>query len=469
MYIEAHAELKIMAQLVKRFWRYISFLGIDVENQIPTDDLKIRIFFNRCLFVGFFSLIGTLLGSYAFIGNYALLNLVNCLAILVALYLHVKGYFKVAKRIIVYSLFAVGLVLTSLSGGDFLYLTGIITVLTFAWVMFSPKKELYELILFLLLAVSGYLIGELNPFNAPDFSQHPDTPITRIMNLVGYTFISIIFISFIRRLNLQYEDKLEKILSEKEELIKEVLTKTKALEDKSDVLEIEISKRTSELLEQKKSLEEKNTEKEILLKEIHHRVKNNLQIIVSLLNLKSRKFEDQKVIDAINETQNRIISMSLVHQRMYQTTDFVALDFKEYSELLFQNIRMLYSVKEKGIKHTNFITSDIKVDIETAIPLGLVINELITNSFKHAFKDNKDSKEISIYMDVTKEGVYVFKYKDNGYGMPNNTDQVTSQSLGIQLINALVEQINGEMIQYNEDGAVFEITFKGDFKAFIEQ
>lgn len=445
-----------MAQVIKKIWRLISFLGVEQVSEIVTDELKIRIFFNRCIFVGFFTLLGTVISTIPFIGNYAYLNLINCLAIVIALLLHKKGYFNVSKRIVVYSLFTVGLFLSAISGPDYLFHMGIITVLIFAWVLFNPKKEQFELILFFILSISIYLMGELNIFNAPDFSQYPETETTRIANLIGYTSVVLIFISFIRRLNIQNEQKLSEALVSKELLITEVLIKTKSLEERSDVLEDEISERTSELLKQKEALESKNAEKEILLKEIHHRVKNNLQIIVSLLNLQSRNFDDPDVIDALNETQNRIISMSLVHQRMYQTSDFVAVEFKDYTDLLIDNIQILFADKEKQIKQFNEIPGEFKIDIERAIPLGLIINEMVTNSFKHAFISDGDTNEIQINLEKEDQR-FILKYKDNGVGFPDNFNVSTAETLGIQLIVALVEQIDGELSFHNKDGAVYEV------------
>jgi two-component sensor histidine kinase len=337
-----------------------------------------------------------------------------------------------------------------------LYHTGVITILIFSWVLFKPKKERLELILFFFLSVITYLIGELNLLEAPDFSEYPETQSARIFSLIGYSAVALIFMSFIRSLNIQYERKLSETLVSKEAFINEVLIKTKALEEKSDHLEGEVTKRTSELLEQQEILVSKNAEKEILLKEIHHRVKNNLQIIVSLLNLQSRKFEDQKVLDAINETQNRIISMSLVHQRMYQTSNFVAVDFKDYTDLLIENIRLLFADNERDISHLNSISKDFKIDIERAIPLGLIINEMVTNSFKHAFKNDIEKNIISINIKQDDQS-FTLSYEDNGCGFPNDFNVDTAETLGIQLIAALVEQINGKLGFYNKGGAVYEI------------
>lgn len=447
-----------MINFFKKIWYLISYLGIDEKSNLISDELKIRVFFNQSLFFGFFTLLATLFTTIDFIGNYAYLNLVTCFAILIALIVHVKGNFNLAKRIVVYCLFGVGLFLTALSGGDFLYHIGIITVVTFALVIFNTKKESIELLLFFMLAVFGYAIGELNLFNAPDFSAYPATQSNRLLNLIGYTAVSLIFLNFIRRLNIQYEEELSLSLQAKELLMEEVLLKTNALEVKSNGLEEEVSKRTAELQSQKKILESKNAEKEMLLKEIHHRVKNNLQIIVSLLNLQSRSFSDQHVLEAFAETQNRVISMSLVHERMYQTTDFVAVEFRAYTDLLLDNIGMLFSNQENPINRINEVSPELKVDIETAIPLGLILNEMITNSFKHAFTTNATHKEISIAIKEANQSL-TLEYKDNGLGFPPNFNIETSETLGLQLISGLVEQIDGELSYYNQNGAIYEINF----------
>lgn len=419
-----------------KIWSYISNLGIDEEILSPQES-KIRTFFNRCIFVGFFSLVMTIISMYPFIGAYSLLNLIPCGAIILAFYLQRNRQFHIAKRAVVYSIYGVGLYTTAISGGDFLYHTGIITVLTFSWIMFSPKNELFELILFFLLSSFGYIIGELNLFHAPDFTNHPNTPSSRIINLIGYTGVTIIFISFIRRLNIQYETDLE---LKKSKLEQEVLERTKELEIKNALLESQ------------------NNEKEVLLKEIHHRVKNNLQIIVSLLNLQLSKFNDPNVVDAINETQNRIVSMSLVHQKMYQTNDSVAVDMKNYVDSLYDNVHLLFKGQLPNVNLINNIPDGAKFDVESAIPLGLMINELITNSFKHAFDESKAPNVIRFELAIENRQ-YSLTYKDNGKGLPKDLEERSTDSLGLELIQALADQINGKVNLYNNDGAIFEITF----------
>lgn len=442
-----------------KFWNFISHLGLNKNSDNQYEEEKMKMFFNRSLIFGFVALIGTIGSSITFIGNYAFLNLIGVAGIIIALAIHSKGNYPLAKRIAIYPIFVVGVILTALCGGDFLYHTGVITVLAFAWIIFDPKKELPELLIFVAATFYAYIVGELNLFNAPDFSNHPDTQTARLANLFMYTGLTIIFLNFIRTLNNSSEKRLAKTLKEKEALLEEVLSQSQLLEKERSALEEIISERTAELIEQKEFLEEKNLEKEVLLKEIHHRVKNNLQIIVSLLNLQSSKFNDKAVLRAIDETQNRIITMSLVHQRMYQTSDFVAIEMKDYMDQLMENNFDLFAPQQSNFDHINSTKPDLKIDIETAIPLGLIINEMISNSFKHAFVETMETYEIKVDLQQVSDHNYILKYRDNGPGFPEDLNIETSSSLGLQLIVSLIEQINGNFKYYNEDGAVFEVTF----------
>ena len=225
------------------------------------------------------------------------------------------------------------------------------------------------------------------------------------------------------------------------------------------MLEETILERTSELRLQKEVLVEKNAEKEVLLKEVHHRVKNNLQIIVSLLNLQSTKFDDEAVLRAIEETQNRIIAMSLVHQRMYQTSNFVSVQMHDYINLLVENSKDLHFHDSEKVLYKNEVSPEIMVEVEKAIPLGLVINEMINNSLKHAFNSKEKSLELLIKIDISDNGKICFKYRDNGPGIPDSFDIETTDKLGIQLIHALVEQIDGDLNYRNDNGVVFEFEF----------
>ncbi|MFD1553397.1 sensor histidine kinase [Putridiphycobacter roseus] len=448
-----------MVKTIKDYWRIISYSGIQNQENLTADEIKIRIFFNQSIFLGFFTLFAFTINLVPLIGNVAYLNLFTCLAIVLGFISNSLGYFNVAKRIVIYGMFATGIVITLFSGPDFLFHVFFTTILIFSLILFYKKKSYFELTLFILMTFGGYILGELNILEIKGLDLHPDTPVARILNLIIPISIVVLFISFILNLNIQNEKKLNKILLEKDELLKEVLLKTVALEQEGSMLEDEISKRLLELNTQKKLLEIKNQEKEILLKEVHHRVKNNLQIIVSLVSLQSNKFEDEAVLNAFQETQNRIITMALVHQRMYQTTDFVAVEINNYIDLIIENIKLLFENKAPDIHVCNKINAIAKVHIETAIPLGLIINEIITNAFKHAFIDETNQDELRIEITKSDKDLFLLKFHDNGPGFPAGFDIDQSDSLGVQLILALIDQIEGELKYYNDNGAVYEIRF----------
>lgn len=188
----------------------------------------------------------------------------------------------------------------------------------------------------------------------------------------------------------------------------------------------------------KKSLDEK----EILLREIHHRVKNNMQIISSLLNLQSNYLNDEKIKDVFKESQNRVRSMSMVHEMLYNSPDLDNIQLRDYMQKLTNTLINSYSTPNKRIKLFIQI-EDIQMGIDTAIPLGLVINELISNSLKHAFKDLKEGK-IRITAE-SKGGDYLIMVTDNGIGFPPDINFYKTKSLGLQLVNTLVDQIDGEI------------------------
>ncbi len=225
-------------------------------------------------------------------------------------------------------------------------------------------------------------------------------------------------------------------------------------------LEKLILKRTAEILDQKEKLEKQNKEKEVLLKEVHHRVKNNLQIITSLINLQSSQIEDPKIQIALKDTQNRVRSMALVHQKLYKTEDFSEIKVKEYILELIDTIRFSLNEELRGQEFDVFVDEKVNFNIETVIPVGLILNELITNSLKHANNQDKSSNAVLSIKKTKNDKEYILYCKDNGPGFPDKFVPEESASLGFQLILALTEQIGGEIKFYNEGGAVVEIRFK---------
>ena len=193
---------------------------------------------------------------------------------------------------------------------------------------------------------------------------------------------------------------------------------------------------------------------EVMLKEIHHRVKNNLQIILSLIRLQSENIKDSEAIERIKETENRIISMALVHEMLYSSESFSDIDFKSYVTKITQNI--LNSLNSKKIKIIYKI-ENVFLPIDIAIPCGLIINELVTNSIKHAFKDS-ESGVITIKMQPIEGNIVRFYYKDSGPGIKDKYDFTNPETLGLQLITTLSNQIGSSYSFSGREGFTFELT-----------
>ncbi|TMM32460.1 sensor histidine kinase [Polaribacter aestuariivivens] len=217
-----------------------------------------------------------------------------------------------------------------------------------------------------------------------------------------------------------------------------------------------IRKQSKELSQKNKIIKQTLKEKELLVKEVHHRVKNNFQIVSSLLELQSRGIEDEKAKELANEGKNRIKSMALIHQKLYQNETGL-VNFDEYIQLLVKELSVMYGADNQV--ETSISSENMSFDVDTAIPLGLIINEIITNSYKYAFRNNKNNK-LSIAINKNKDNDYQLVIEDNGPGLSNDFDIKKAKSLGLRLINRLVKQLQGSLNQTNKNGAKFEISFK---------
>jgi PAS domain S-box-containing protein len=203
----------------------------------------------------------------------------------------------------------------------------------------------------------------------------------------------------------------------------------------------------------RESLEEKG----LLLREIHHRVKNNLQIIISLFNLQSHYIDDLKASEALKEGQDRIKSMALIHERFYQNEGQSRIDFDEYIKRLTENLFLSFSISPDRIK-TSIDTEKVSLDIDSAVPCGLIINEVVSNALKHAFGPD-ETGEISILFKRNGEKGIHLVISDNGRGLPPGFDPETADSLGMQLINALTSQLDGKMTFTGLKGTTFTLDF----------
>ncbi|NVL91041.1 MAG: PAS domain S-box protein [Desulfobacterales bacterium] len=199
-------------------------------------------------------------------------------------------------------------------------------------------------------------------------------------------------------------------------------------------------------------------EKEVLLQEIHHRVKNNMQVISSLLKLQAGYVDDRTYVDMFKESRNRIISMALVHEKLYQSEDLASIDLNEYINHLANALFRSYGVDTNSIA-LKIDVADVVLGVDTAIPCGLIVNELISNSLKYAFPDGKKG-EIKITLRPTDEDEVELTVSDNGVSIPDDLDLTSTESLGLKLVRILTDQLRGKLEIDRNDGTMIQIQFK---------
>ena len=193
--------------------------------------------------------------------------------------------------------------------------------------------------------------------------------------------------------------------------------------------------------EDEKRLKKSVDEKEAMVQEVHHRVKNNMQVVSSLLGLQSMYLEDDKVQNALQESQNRVQSMAMVHEKLYQSKNLSSVDMEDYMHQITQHLLDNYQLESNKII-TNIQTEKVEMDIKTASPLGLIINELITNSIKYAFPDGEGEITLKICLI---DDCYHLTVADDGVGLPDDFQLDETKTLGLQLVNRLVRQIDGSI------------------------
>jgi two-component sensor histidine kinase/putative methionine-R-sulfoxide reductase with GAF domain len=240
------------------------------------------------------------------------------------------------------------------------------------------------------------------------------------------------------RFEKQYKDSLEKIVKERTNKLETAIEKLK-------VSNAEIN--------------HQNKEKEVLLKEIHHRVKNNMQIIKSLINLQSNQVEDDKTLELFKECQSRIMSMAIIHEKLYHSEDLVHITIEDYVAHLTDNLIATYRPELR-------LKLDLKLEVytfelNTIIPFGLLLNELISNALKHAFEGRKLGT-LHIYLKSLQNNHYELTVGDDGVGSPEDILENDSGSLGIELIKTFVEQLDGTIEKIPTTGTMFKIVFQGE-------
>lgn len=223
------------------------------------------------------------------------------------------------------------------------------------------------------------------------------------------------------------------------------------------LLELNLAERTRQLENTKNELSKSLNEKETLLREIHHRIKNNLQMVSSLISLQSHVIQDAASLKIFKETQNRINSIALIHQKLYQEKTFGSVNFSIYLKDIIASVFHAYQVNNSKIKLTQEI-EDLQIGIEKGISLGLIFNEMITNAIKYAFPENRNGY---LYISVKNVGHIEIIVADNGVGLPENLNIYKTESIGMQLITSLTEQLGGKIEVDNSKGVRYTIVLPG--------
>lgn len=241
--------------------------------------------------------------------------------------------------------------------------------------------------------------------------------------------------------------------------VQQRVTTEAALQQLNQKLEMLVDQRAAQLRQSNEQLKLSVQEKEILLKEVHHRVKNNLNVIISLLSLQSKSFDDPEVIQVFENSKNRIYSIALVHEQLYQSQTFYQINCRNYIKQLVSSLFYSCSDSSGQIKLT-FEVDEIYLNIETAIPCGMIINELVTNAIKYAFSDHR-SGEIKIILKAEELQKYHLIIRDNGMGLPAEFDWEKTSSLGLTLVRLLMKQLDGSVeLKQNSTGVAFHLTFR---------
>jgi len=306
--------------------------------------------------------------------------------------------------------------------------------------------------------IDGFQLAEI-------IHQHPRYQKTAII------FISAVHLSDLDRLK-GYErgavdyisvPVIPELLRAKVSVYAELRRKTRQLERLNDELERRVAERTRELEEREQQLKGSLQEKEVMLKEIHHRVKNNLQVISSLLNLQADHVGEPRTQALLAESRNRVRAMALVHQLLYESTDFARVQLGDFLRRLAPLVATGLGAESRGIR-TRIEADEAYLDLHRAVPCGLLVNELITNAFRHAFPGGR-SGEVSIRLCNKGSGWARLTVRDNGVGLPAGIDHANLKSLGLRLVVHLADQIGGTLAIGGGPGARFDLDFRSGEEA----
>ncbi|DAB28469.1 MAG: hypothetical protein A2513_07340 [Sulfurimonas sp. RIFOXYD12_FULL_33_39] len=241
-------------------------------------------------------------------------------------------------------------------------------------------------------------------------------------------------------------------------MVERIHSNSKLLDETNTLLEIKVQNRTKNLDEKNQLLSNEIRNKNVLLKELYHRVKNNLQIISGLLSLQSRRIKDETTKSIFDETNQRIKAMAMIHEKLYHSSDLEAVDMQVYTLELVENLRQTFQTKNLTFE---IVCENFKLDLEKAVPMGLIINEVVTNSIKYAFDDSCENKIISVKMYMLKENSFILEVFDNGKGADL---KAVNEGFGFKLIESLASyQLKGIISCFNQNGLHHKIIFSKEF------
>jgi two-component sensor histidine kinase len=269
--------------------------------------------------------------------------------------------------------------------------------------------------------------------------------------------LEVFSLAYLLSKRLEWENTAKEKAKEKAQksLLVQTQENERILANQNEILEIQVDERTAELQKSLGIIQEQSDKLTVLMKELHHRVKNNLQIVSSLLNIQAYGLKDKDAVKALQESKHRVDAMSLIHQSLYQTNDVSALDIKSYIRHLCEGLMAAY-----GHSYHNFNLQidvpQIYLNVDSAIPIGLIINELVTNSFKYAYK--KGQKPL-LKVTLSMENELILSVSDNGTTFKKEDWERPSMSFGKQLIHSLTRQINGQLSLNTDLGTHFSIRF----------
>ncbi len=259
-----------------------------------------------------------------------------------------------------------------------------------------------------------------------------------------------------------------KVVSKNNELRWQQWTNRALFDEEGEIIAYQsIGRDITDRKQAEQQIEASLREKEVLLSEIHHRVKNNMQVVTSLLKLQAENIKDKKYADMFKESQDRIKSMALVHEKLYQTKSFADIDLKGYVKSLVTNLFRSYGTKPDKIT-LRIEVENVSLGLESAIPCGLIINELVSNSMKYAFPEEREG-EIRVALNSINKEETLLEVSDNGVGMPEELDIRNTESMGLHLVTILSEnQLEGKIELSRVDGTKFYIKFKKhEYKARV--